>query len=192
MTMCLIRDTFMFLQYYKASGTTDRGSSVADNDQRKHHSPPLKCLQCVLTVATIVTVQPWIEFDKSKRERENSCRSSLTMQAKLWFLWWQERLSICPLIAMPVVIKCCFVAEDKSDPADNCDASPSELHGGGPETERPLEKKEAVIWSCPIGADAASFSRAIMSTFCLGANIHFPFIMCLHQTVVFWCLYHHD
>lgn len=43
---------------------------------------------------------------------------------------------------MPVVIKCCFVAEDGGNPADNCDLRAA---GGGAETEKPLEKKGEVI-----------------------------------------------
>lgn len=49
----------MFLAYYGASGTADRHSSVADNDQTNITlASLLKCLQRVLTVATIVRVQP--------------------------------------------------------------------------------------------------------------------------------------
>lgn len=100
----------------------------------------------------------------------------------------KEGLSICFLITMPVVIKCCPVVEDKSSPADNCDSSLLGAPGGGAATEKPLEKKEAVIWSCPIGANTASVRGAIISAVCLGANINLAFVLCLYQTLTvhFW------
>lgn len=54
MNMCPIRHTFMFLEYYKASATTDRGSSVADNVIRQTSLLPIKmspvCLYCDIIV----------------------------------------------------------------------------------------------------------------------------------------------
>lgn len=80
-----------------------------------------------------------------------------------------------PIIVMPVVIKCCFVAEDKSSPAVkyNC-ALPPGTPWGVADADKPLQKNEAVIRSCPTGTNAASVTGAVILTVCPAASAEFP------------------
>lgn len=86
-----------------------------------------------------------------------------------------KKISVQPVIVMPVVIKCCFVAEDKSSPAVKRDfALPPGTPWGVADAHKPLEKNEAVIRSCPTGTNAASVTGAVILTVCPAASAEFP------------------
>lgn len=87
-----------------------------------------------------------------------------------------ERVSVHPDILMPVVIKFCFVAEDKSSPAVKRDFAllPPGTPWGVANADKPLEKNEAVIRSCPTGTNAASVTGAVILTVCPAASAEFP------------------
>lgn len=69
---------------------------------------------------------------------------------------------------------------------NDCDSSLSELRcGGTAEAKKPLYKKEAVIWSCPVGTNGVSVTWTIIFTVCPAAGVSFPFV---HLVYIRWHL----
>lgn len=76
---------------------------------------------------------------------------------------------------MPVVIKCCFVVEVKTALLLNAISPPPPgTPWGVADADKPLEKNEAVIRSCPTGTNVASVTGGMILTVCPAASAEFP------------------